>query len=184
MSFKKFLTRKLDRHGGPVGLAKAVVTKPARMARSERIESPEELRQRVEEEQSARAELPTEPDGEGYVAVGPSSLVREGGASTFDAGDVAVAVFRHQGQLFAIASECAHEDGPLGESDVDADGVITCPYHDWRYTLEDGVCLSHANRSVSCFSVKEADGFIWVGAVTREGSTERGGEHDDGMEMI
>ena len=43
---------------------------------------------------------------------------------------------------------------------------------------------STPNRNVACYAVKEKDGFIWVGKPTREGAGERGGEHDDGLEMI
>lgn len=177
------LTRRLDRHGGPLGLAKAVVTKPMRMAKGDSAESHEELTQRVEEDQSLRAALPTEPDAEGFVAVGPSQLVQDGKPGTFGALGEAVAVYRVDGQLFAIDSACSHEDGPLGESIVE-DGVVTCPYHDWRFRLTDGECLTTENRHVACFAVKEADGFIWLGPKTREGAEERGGDHDDGMEMI
>ncbi len=183
MSFKKKLTRRLDRHGGPLGLAKAVVTKPMRMAKGERVESADELRQRVEEDQAMRAELPTEPDADGFVAVGPSQLVQEGKPGTFGALGEAVAIYRDGGKLYAIDSACTHEDGPLGESDV-IDGVVTCPYHDWRFRLSDGECLTAKNRHVACFAVKEAGGFIWLGPRTRDGSDERGGEHDDGLEMV
>ncbi len=183
MSFKKKLTRRLDRHGGPLGLARAVVTKPLRMARGEHVETPQELRQRVEEDQALRAELPTEPDADGFVAVGPSQLVEEGRPSTFEAQGAAVAVYRVGQQLYAIDSACSHEDGPLGESVVE-DGVITCPYHDWRFRLSDGECLTTPNRNVACYGVKESGGFIWVGRITREGASERGGEHDDGLEML
>ncbi len=183
MSFKKKLTRRLDRHGGPLGLAKAVITKPARMARGERVESAEELRERVEADQALRMDLPQEPDADGFRAVGPSAVVQEGKPSTFGQLGEAVAIYRVDGQLYAIDSACTHEDGPLGESEV-IDGVITCPYHDWRFRLSDGECLTFENRHVSCYAIKEIDGFIWIGPKTREASTERGGEHDDGMEMI
>ena len=183
MSFKKKLSRRLDRHGGPLGLAIAVVTKPARMARGEKAETPEELRERVERDQAIRAAVPTEPDAEGFEAVGPSELVQEGTPGTFGALGNAVAVYRVGTRLFAIDSACTHEDGPLGESVV-VDGVVTCPYHDWRFRLSDGECLTTPNRNVACYAVKEKDGFIWVGKPTREGAGERGGEHDDGLEMI
>ncbi|MFT5685305.1 MAG: hypothetical protein ACI8RZ_006255, partial [Myxococcota bacterium] len=40
---------------------------------------------------------------------------------------------------------------------------------------------SQDNRHVSCFSVHEKDGFVWVGPRTRHGSDERGGLHNDGL---
>lgn len=32
---------------------------------------------------------------------------------------------------------CPHMEGPLFEGSI-ADGVVTCPWHGWRYRLEDG----------------------------------------------
>lgn len=126
------------------------------------------------------ATLPTEPDAEGYYAVATADLIKEGSGNTFVRDGHGVAVFRVDGKLFAIDDACTHEDGPLGEGSISG-LVVTCPYHDWRFDLTNGECLSQENRHVSCFSVREKDGFIWVGPRTREGSHERGGLHDDGL---
>jgi nitrite reductase/ring-hydroxylating ferredoxin subunit len=126
------------------------------------------------------AKLPTEPDTDGFYAVATSELLPEGKRNTFTRDGHGVAVFRIDGQLYAIDDACAHEDGPLGEGDVSG-LVVTCPYHNWRYDLETGKCLSQEKRSVSCFAVREREGFIWVGPRTHKGSTERGGLHDDGL---
>ena len=96
---------------------------------------------------------------------------------------VGVAVFRVDGRLFALDNACTHEDGPLGEGVV-RDGVVTCPYHDWRFDIRSGECLSHADRAVGCWAVEERGGAIYVTGRTSEGSAERGGAHDDGLEVI
>ena len=128
----------------------------------------------------ALASLPTEPDADGYYAVATADLIKEGTGNTFVRDGHGVAVFRIDGQLYAIDDACTHEDGPLGEGDVSGT-VVTCPYHDWRFDMKTGECLSQKNRAVSCFSVREKDGFVWVGARTRSGSDDRGGLHDDGL---
>jgi len=128
----------------------------------------------------ALASLPTEPDADGFYAVATSAILPEGKGNTFTRDGHGIAVFRVDGALFAIDDACAHEDGPLGEGDLSG-RVVTCPYHNWRYNLETGECLSQDSRSVSCFAVKEVDGVIWVGPRTRHGSEERGGLHDDGL---
>jgi len=96
---------------------------------------------------------------------------------------VGVAVFRVNGRLHAIDNACTHEDGPLGEGSVEG-GVVTCPYHDWRFDIASGECLSHDNRAVGCWAVEERDGAIYVTGRTSQGSTERGGAHNDGLEVI
>lgn len=124
--------------------------------------------------------LPDRPDADGFRAVAPAAAVPNGRSGTFQAGPYVVAVFRVDGQLFAIDNACVHEDGPLGEGTVSG-AVVTCPYHDWRYDVRSGACLSEPSRSVACYAVKESGGFIWVGKKTRDGSGDRGGEHDDGL---
>jgi nitrite reductase/ring-hydroxylating ferredoxin subunit/DMSO/TMAO reductase YedYZ heme-binding membrane subunit len=47
------------------------------------------------------------------------------------------AVFRHDGRLAAIANQCAHQNGPLGEGRI-IDGCVVCPWHGYQYRLEDG----------------------------------------------
>lgn len=137
-----------------------------------------------EPERGARptAEMPSAPDAEGSRAVAPVSAVAEGRAGTYQAGEYVVAVFRVEGRLYAIDSACVHEDGPLGEGSL-AGAVVTCPYHDWRFDVRSGACLTEPSRAVACYAVKESGGYIWVGKRTREGSRIRGGEHDDGLKV-
>lgn len=96
---------------------------------------------------------------------------------------VGVAVFRTAQGLFAVDNACTHEDGPLGEGSLSGT-VVTCPYHDWRFELSTGECLSHADRHVGCWNVAERDGAIYIEGRRTEGSAERGGAHDDGMAVI
>lgn len=126
--------------------------------------------------------LPKEPDADGYVAVSPSRLIPEGGRNTFKVGDEPVAVFRVEGKVHVIGDECLHENGPLGEGNLKGH-VVSCAYHDWRYDVRDGTCLTKPGTRVACFKAKEKDGFIWVGAKSHESSRERGGEHDDGLKV-
>ena len=63
-------------------------------------------------------------------------------------------------------------------------GVVTCPYHDWRYDLATGACLSEPSRPVSCFAIREERALVWVGPRSRQGTEARGGEHDDGLKTV
>lgn len=126
------------------------------------------------------AVMPTRPDAEGFLAVAPSSAIAPGRAGTWQVGAYTVAVFRVEGGLYAVDSACVHEDGPLGEGEISG-AVVACPYHHWRFDVRTGACLTEPTRAVACYAVKERDGFIWIGRRTREGSGERGGEHDDGL---
>ncbi|MEC7240438.1 MAG: Rieske 2Fe-2S domain-containing protein [Myxococcota bacterium] len=176
MGIKDRIKRRLDRHGGPTGVLRAALKRGG----SPRSSSREEPAQTSYE--AATSSLPPEKDSEGYTAVASSDFVTEGRPSTFRVAGRNIAVYRDEGTLYAIDSACTHEDGPLGESDV-VDGVITCPYHDWRFELKTGHCLSEPSRPVTTHQIKENSGFIWIGGILSEGSSDRGGEHDDGLEM-
>ncbi len=124
-----------------------------------------------------------EPD---FTPLGPSSLLAEGAARSWPlpgSPDRVVAVFRRNGELFAMDNACAHEDGPIGEGTVRGN-TVRCPYHDWEYDFTSGVCLTDPERRQACWKVKELQGQIWLGPLLRQGTTIRGGEHNDGLEVI
>ncbi len=45
------------------------------------------------------------------------------------------------GELFAHTTVCPHLLGPLGDSPI-ADGVISCPWHDYKFDVRTGAALS------------------------------------------
>ena len=176
MGLKDRIKRRLNRHGGPSGVLKAALGRKT----SDPTES--ESTTPLSSYAAATAELPDGADAEGFVAVATRTLVQDGRPSTFAVHGKNIAVYQWESSLYAIDSACSHEDGPLGESDVE-DGVITCPYHDWRFELKNGHCITDPSRPVATYAIKEVDGFIWIGEALSQGTSRRGGEHDDGMEM-
>jgi|SRR6056297_2488535 len=67
-----------------------------------------------------------------------SQLVDEGCAIEVVVGSSILAIFRHQGDLYALDGMCAHQGGPLAEGSV-SHGCVTCPWHGWQYELETGI---------------------------------------------
>ena len=53
------------------------------------------------------------------------------------AGDLELALFNLAGSVHALDNACIHAGGPLSEGTV-VDGVVTCPWHWWRYDVGDG----------------------------------------------
>jgi nitrite reductase/ring-hydroxylating ferredoxin subunit len=132
--------------------------------------------------------LPTEPDAEGYRAIAPSDRVAQGRAGTFPLpagapGVGIVAIFRHDGALYCIDNACTHEDGPVGEGEINGCRVM-CPYHDWEFDFTTGACTNDPERPLATYAVREHDGFLWVGPRLTEGTLSRGGDHNDGLETI
>ena len=50
-----------------------------------------------------------------------------------------VAVFAVDGGFVATSGICPHAHGPLHEGEVE-EGVLTCPWHGWTFSLESGQC--------------------------------------------
>ena len=48
------------------------------------------------------------------------------------------ALYESGGRIFCASAFCPHMEGPLFEGSV-INGVATCPWHSWRFRLEDGV---------------------------------------------
>jgi len=95
------------------------------------------------------------------VTVGNSTDVPEGGARSFDAGGRKVAVFRCGGTLSAMDGTCPHRGGPLGEGTV-AGGIVTCPWHGWRFDAKSGACVNVPGKVQVLFPVREEGGSIIV----------------------
>ena len=118
-----------------------------------------------------------------WVKVAPAAKVTDDKPGTYAHRSYNVSVFRLRGTLYAMDDACAHEDGPIGEGALDGNCVV-CPYHDWRYDFTTGACLTTPDRQRATFAVKEDAGHIWLGERLTPGSDSRGGDHDDGMEVI
>ena len=126
--------------------------------------------------------LPAAPDAAGFRAVLAQGALADGTARTIAMDGQAIAVYAVGGRYYATDDACTHEDGPLGEGTLDGT-IVQCPYHDWRFDITTGACLTDSQRPIGCFATKIVDGFIWVGPRQTQGSQDRGGIHDDGLKM-
>ena len=76
-------------------------------------------------------------------------------------GDVQVGLFRNRDGLYAIDNVCPHRGAPLTDGFV-TDGFVTCPWHQWQFQLDDGVCLNIPKVRITVYSVEVRDGTIWI----------------------
>lgn len=101
------------------------------------------------------------PDQEGFVAVGPPDAIGEGRGRVAVVGGERVALFRHQGRIFATSNVCRHQGGPVGEGRI-VNGCITCPWHGWNYQPEDGCSPPPFQEVLATHDTRLVDGQIWV----------------------
>jgi len=65
----------------------------------------------------------------------------EGGKRVVEVGDRLVALFRVDGQFYAIDDMCTHDGGPLAEGSLEGHTII-CPRHGARFDVRTGRVLS------------------------------------------
>ncbi|MCS7166047.1 MAG: nitrite reductase small subunit NirD [Gemmatales bacterium] len=65
-----------------------------------------------------------------------------------------IAIFRHQGKLYAIDDTCPHMGASLAEGFVE-NGIVTCPWHAWRFRLQDGAWVDNPRLKIGCYAVRE-----------------------------
>jgi nitrite reductase (NADH) small subunit len=95
------------------------------------------------------------------VPVGESRCVDVGGSQ--------VGIFHLPDGVFAIDNLCPHRGAPLHEGFV-TDGFVTCPWHQWQFQLNDGVCRNIPKVRVDAYPVEVREGAIWVNLGDKEKS--------------
>jgi 3-phenylpropionate/trans-cinnamate dioxygenase ferredoxin subunit len=80
-----------------------------------------------------------------------------------DIGDDPVVIFNIAGEFFAIGDVCTHDDGPLGDGDVE-DHYVVCPRHGAEFDVRTGKAVSMpAVVDIPAYPVQVRDGMIFVG---------------------
>lgn len=78
-----------------------------------------------------------------------------------------IALFRYADRIYAVEEACPHMGGPLHLGDIeDIDGQIcvACPWHNWRFNLENGTSLVSPDHQMQFYQVKVAyDQEIYIG---------------------
>ena len=72
-----------------------------------------------------------------YVSVFNKDDLMNGERIFVDIDDLAIVVFNIAGDYFAIGDVCSHDDGPLGEGQIEGYEVI-CPRHGARFDIRTG----------------------------------------------
>ena len=83
------------------------------------------------------------------------------GQLTVTVGGHTLALFRHQGRVYAIDNRCPHMGFPLDRGSL-CDGILTCHWHHARFDLRSGGSFDLWADDVPAYPVEVRDGAIWV----------------------
>ena len=98
-----------------------------------------------------------------YVEIVPASELPNGERLFFEIEGKPIVIFNIAGQLFSIGDICSHDDGPVGEGDIEGFN-ITCPRHGGEFDLQTGKAVQlPAVVDIPAYPVRVVDGMIQVG---------------------
>ena len=97
-----------------------------------------------------------------FVVVAKTSEIEEGKVKVVRVGDVPVGVTLIEGEYFAFADVCTHDDGPVAEGELD-DHTIECPRHGAKFDIRTGrVVQLPAVAPIPVYAVKVEGDMIKV----------------------
>ncbi len=86
------------------------------------------------------------------VTVAKVGDIREGESIVVEVNKKDVAVFLAGGKYYAIDDMCPHAGASLSGGTVEG-GVVTCPWHAWRFRLSDGAWADNPKVKTGCYAV-------------------------------
>ena len=98
-----------------------------------------------------------------FIEIAPASELPNGQRLFVDVGDRPIVIFNIAGQFFAIGDVCTHDDGPLGDGDLEGFNVV-CPRHGAEFDVRTGkVMQMPAVVDIPAYPVQVREGQIFVG---------------------
>ena len=98
-----------------------------------------------------------------FTTVAKVGEIEEGCGKAYRVGDRLVAVFLLNGQYHAIDDLCPHMGESLSAGNLDAEGIVTCPQHAWRFNVCNGCWQDNPRIRTDTFEVQVVDDEIQVG---------------------
>ena len=77
----------------------------------------------------------------------------DGEGKTVTLGGKLIAVFHTQGQYHAIDDTCPHMGASLSGGYIE-EGIVTCPWHAWRFRLCDGLWADNPRIKIGSYPVR------------------------------
>ncbi len=98
-----------------------------------------------------------------YFEIVPASELPNGERLFIEIEGRSLVIFNIAGQYFSIADICSHDDGPVGEGDLEGFNVV-CPRHGGEFDVRTGKAVQlPVVEDIPAYSVQVRDGTIFVG---------------------
>ncbi len=98
-----------------------------------------------------------------FVEIAPVEEVPNGERLFVEIDELPIVVFNIGGDFYAIGDVCSHDDGPLGDGDIDG-FEVTCPRHGAVFDVRTGKVLSlPAIVDIPAYPTRVVDGKLQIG---------------------
>ena len=98
-----------------------------------------------------------------YFEIAPADQIPEGERLFVEIGGKSIVLFNLAGKLFAIGDVCTHDNGPVGDGEIEENEII-CPRHGARFDIRTGKVTSlPALIDIPAFPVRVVDGMVEIG---------------------
>ncbi len=97
-----------------------------------------------------------------YYKVAKAADIPDGERLFFEIEGKPIVLFALKGQYLAIADNCSHDDGPVGEGELEGEEII-CPRHGARFDIRTGKVISFpAVKDIASYPTRVKDGYVEV----------------------
>ena len=98
-----------------------------------------------------------------FLEIAPANELPPGERLFVEIGGKPLVIFNIAGELFSIADVCSHDDGPVGEGEIEGYS-ITCPRHGAQFDVRTGqVTQMPAVVDIPAYPVRVVDGMVQLG---------------------
>jgi 3-phenylpropionate/trans-cinnamate dioxygenase ferredoxin subunit len=98
-----------------------------------------------------------------YIEIAPADQIPSGERLFVELGGKSIVLFNLAGKLFAIGDVCSHDNGPVGDGEIEENEII-CPRHGARFDIRTGKATSlPAVVDIPSYPVRKKDGMIEIG---------------------
>lgn len=98
-----------------------------------------------------------------YVEIAPADQLTDGERLFVELGGKSIVLFNLAGKLFAIGDVCSHDNGPVGDGEIEENEII-CPRHGARFDIRTGKATSlPALVDIPAYPVRVVEGMVQIG---------------------
>jgi 3-phenylpropionate/trans-cinnamate dioxygenase ferredoxin subunit len=98
-----------------------------------------------------------------FVEIAPASELPADERMFVTIEDKPIVIFNIAGNLYAIGDVCTHDEGPLGDGEIEGCDII-CPRHGARFDIRTGKTMGlPAVVDIPAYLVRVRDGIIEIG---------------------